>query len=62
MSSEKNDERTIYNLAYQDGKSGGVYVKQFARGRGYPRQGIQPDQRDKRLESNILYGKPQRGS
>jgi topoisomerase IV subunit A len=26
----KNDERTIYNLAYQDGKSGGVYVKRFA--------------------------------
>ena len=26
----KNDERTIYNLAYQDGKTGGVYVKRFA--------------------------------
>ncbi|KAF0195191.1 MAG: topoisomerase IV subunit A [Bacteroidetes bacterium] len=26
----KNDERTIYNLAYQDGKAGGVYVKRFA--------------------------------
>ncbi|MFH1120989.1 MAG: DNA gyrase/topoisomerase IV subunit A [Bacteroidota bacterium] len=26
----KNDERTIYNMVYQDGKSGGVYVKRFA--------------------------------
>lgn len=26
----KNDERTIYNMAYQDGKNGGVYVKRFA--------------------------------
>lgn len=26
----KNDERTIYNLVYQDGKAGAAYVKRFA--------------------------------
>ncbi|GAP44773.1 DNA gyrase [Lentimicrobium saccharophilum] len=26
----KNDERTIYNLIYQDGKNGAAYVKRFA--------------------------------
>ncbi|NTW25230.1 MAG: DNA gyrase/topoisomerase IV subunit A, partial [Lentimicrobium sp.] len=26
----KNDERTTYNLVYQDGKAGGVYIKRFA--------------------------------
>jgi len=26
----KNDERTIYNMVYQDGKNGGAYVKRFA--------------------------------
>jgi topoisomerase-4 subunit A len=26
----KNDERTIYNMVYQDGKSGGAYIKRFA--------------------------------
>jgi len=26
----KNDDRTIYNLVYQDGKAGGIYVKRFA--------------------------------
>lgn len=28
----KNDDRTIYNLAYQDGKIGGTFVKRFAIG------------------------------
>lgn len=28
----KNDDRTIYNLVYQDGKSGPYYVKRFATG------------------------------
>lgn len=27
---KKNDERTIYNMAYQDGRSGAAYVKRFA--------------------------------
>lgn len=27
---KKNDDRTIYNLAYQDGRLGAVYVKRFA--------------------------------
>jgi len=27
---KKNDERTIYNVAYQDGRLGAVYVKRFA--------------------------------
>ncbi|MCX6233250.1 MAG: DNA gyrase/topoisomerase IV subunit A [Bacteroidetes bacterium] len=27
---KKNDERTIYNIAYQDGKKGFVYVKRFS--------------------------------
>ncbi len=27
---EKNDDRTIYNMMYQDGKSGPVYMKRFA--------------------------------
>ncbi|MDY0101381.1 MAG: DNA gyrase/topoisomerase IV subunit A [Lentimicrobium sp.] len=26
----RNDERTIYNMVYQDGKNGGAYVKRFA--------------------------------
>ena len=26
---KKNDERTIYNMAYQDGRSGAAYVKRF---------------------------------
>ncbi|MBP6976704.1 MAG: DNA gyrase/topoisomerase IV subunit A [Lentimicrobiaceae bacterium] len=26
---KKNDDRTIYNLVYQDGKQGGVYIKRF---------------------------------
>ncbi len=26
---KKNDDRTIYNLVYQDGKKGGVYIKRF---------------------------------
>ncbi|MDE6307533.1 MAG: DNA gyrase/topoisomerase IV subunit A, partial [Bacteroidales bacterium] len=29
---ERNDERTIYNMAYHDGKSGFAYVKRFAIG------------------------------
>lgn len=28
----KNDDRTIYNLAYQDGKMGGTFVKRFSIG------------------------------
>ncbi|MFZ4706986.1 MAG: DNA gyrase/topoisomerase IV subunit A [Bacteroidales bacterium] len=27
---KRNDERTIYNMAYQDGRSGAAYVKRFA--------------------------------
>ncbi len=27
---KKNDDRTVYNLAYQDGRMGAVYVKRFA--------------------------------
>ncbi len=27
---KKNDERTIYNMAYQDGRSGAAYIKRFA--------------------------------
>ena len=27
---KKNDERTIYNVAYQDGRLGAVYIKRFA--------------------------------
>ena len=27
---KKNDERTIYNMAYQDGQAGAAYVKRFA--------------------------------
>ncbi|MDR0619491.1 MAG: DNA gyrase/topoisomerase IV subunit A [Bacteroidales bacterium] len=27
---KRNDERTIYNMAYQDGKDGNVFVKRFA--------------------------------
>ncbi|HOI87012.1 MAG TPA: DNA gyrase/topoisomerase IV subunit A [Lentimicrobium sp.] len=26
----KNDERTVYNMVYQDGKSGGAFVKRFS--------------------------------
>lgn len=26
----KNDDRTVYNLAYKDGKAGSIYVKRFA--------------------------------
>jgi len=26
----KNDERTVYNMVYQDGKAGGIYVKRFS--------------------------------
>jgi topoisomerase-4 subunit A len=27
---KRNDERTIYNVVYRDGKNGGIYVKRFA--------------------------------
>ena len=27
---KKNDDRTVYNMAYQDGKAGAVYVKRFS--------------------------------
>lgn len=26
----KNDERTVYNMVYQDGKAGGAYIKRFS--------------------------------
>ena len=36
----KNDERTIYNMIYQDGKNGAAYVKRFEIGRASCRERV----------------------